>query len=415
MTNSIQWLDLSPEQALLRSISHIQQKDHRIKAFVSLESPERLQHRLHTAQYKPLRGLPIGLKDIIETADLPTQFGTPIFEGFKPRQDAAIVHRLKQLGALVVGKTATTELAYLEPAATLNPHEPLADLTPGGSSSGSAAAVAADMVPFSVGTQTGGSVIRPASYCGVVGFKPSAPLLPMAGINEFSHTLDCLGFFAPNVNTMAWVCGHLHDSFQLSAKPLGLLRLGFIEEAPWPAAQPEANSALRHFKQLAIAANFICSVALLPGSSATAFDAHAVVQDYEAKHALGWVYTNHSERLSAPLRSLLAHAQSITYEQYARAQNQIAEAKRDIDKIFDRVDLLVLPSAPGAPPARSSTGVSTFNRLFTALGLPCMSIPYWIEHQGRQVPIGIQLVGRAGQDAKLLQYAQGLEDLIPNL
>ncbi len=409
------WLTMNqPSQMALHSLSAAQKANDRVKAFTVLQSSQTLQKQAKAAFTLPLQGLPVGVKDIIDTADLPTEYGTAIHRGFQPRNDAAIVSLLKRAGAVVVGKTASTEYAFLQPADTLNPHPQLADRTPGGSSSGSAAAVAAGCIPFAVGTQTGGSIIRPASYCGVVGFKPSFSLLPMVGINAFSWSLDTLGFFAADARLMKHCVSPLHTQFASVARPPTPLKLGVLHRYPWGDAEPSGQFGLAKFIQLAQVGGHKSIEVRLPGGAAVAYEAHAIVQNYEAAQAMAWAYDTHYAELSFVLRDLLDQAQSITFEQYQLAQRQIREAIIDVSKIFERVDLIVLPSAPGTPPDRSTTGVSSFNRLWTALGYPCISLPVWISEtraDGLSVraPIGIQLIARPGHDADLLRWAQQIE------
>jgi Asp-tRNA(Asn)/Glu-tRNA(Gln) amidotransferase A subunit family amidase len=406
------WLAMNqPAQMALHSLSAAQKANERIQAFTVLQSAERLQREALAASSLPLQGLPVGIKDIIDTVDFATEYGSPIHRGFRPRNDAAIVSLLKKAGAVVVGKTVTTEFAFLEPAPTLNPHLQLADRTPGGSSSGSAAAVAAGLLPFSVGTQTGGSIIRPASYCGVVGFKPSFGLLPMVGINVFSWSLDTLGFFAADARLMKHCVSPLHSQFAANAKPPAPLKLGMLQAYPWGEAELAAAQAISQFSSAVKTSGHACLEVRLPGSAAVAYEAHAVVQNYEVAQAMSWAYLHHREQLSPILRGLLDQAQSINFDQYQLAQRQIQEAIIDVAKIFERADLIVLPSAPGAPPNRSSTGVSSFNRLWTALGYPCVSLPVWVNdsNQGLRVPMGIQLIAKPGHDADLLRWAQQLE------
>jgi Asp-tRNA(Asn)/Glu-tRNA(Gln) amidotransferase A subunit family amidase len=409
------WLAMSqPAQMAMHSLNAAQKDNGRIQAFTVLQSAERLQREAMAASTLPLQGLPVGIKDIIDTADFATEYGSAIHRGFQPRNDAAIVSLLKKAGAVVVGKTVTTEFAFLEPAPTLNPHLQLADRTPGGSSSGSAAAVAAGFLPFAVGTQTGGSVIRPASYCGVVGFKPSFGLLPMVGINVFSWSLDTLGFFAADARLMKHCVSPLHSQFASAVKASVPLKLGMLQSYPWGEAQSAAVQALAQFTVAAKSSGHACLEVRLPGSASVAYDAHAIVQNYEVAQAMAWVYEQRREQLSPVLSALLDEAQLIKFDQYQLAQRQIQEAIIDVAKIFERADLIVLPSAPGGPPDRSSTGASSFNRLWTALGFPCLSLPIWVneDNHGLRVPMGIQLIAKPGHDADLLRWAQQLESNI---
>ncbi len=387
----------------------VTQHNDRLKAFTAIESLANLTRDASQASSLALRGLPVGIKDIIDTASLKTEFGTPIYSGHQARRDAAIVSLLKTKGAVIFGKTTTTELAFLQPAGTLNPH--LTHRTPGGSSSGSAAAVAAGWLPFAVGTQTGGSVIRPAAYCAIVGFKPSPHLLNMTGVNEFSRSLDTLGFFAPNMATMQFFCNALHPSFEFQKTSLAIPRIGYVDEFCW--GEPDSLT-VKHFAQKVAqlkSAGYDVARVTLPGSAAVAFDAHATVQNYEAGLALAWEWHNHRHALSEPLRTALEQGRQIQFETYQQAKRQIDEARLDMHRLFERVDLLLTPSAPGVAPDPSSTGSSSFNRLWTALAMPAITLPIWAQAQELE-PLGLQLLAPANADASLLNWAAQLEPIL---
>jgi Asp-tRNA(Asn)/Glu-tRNA(Gln) amidotransferase A subunit family amidase len=410
MTLPIDWLGAAPTASLYPDLhAAVTQQNSRLHLFTAVASQLQAQAAAVVAQSLPLRGLPVGIKDIIDTADLPTQFGSAIYQGHHARRDAAIVSLLRKQGAVVLGKTVTTEFAFLEPAATVNPRLP--SRTPGGSSAGSAAAVAAGLLPFAVGTQTGGSVIRPAAYCGVVGYKVSAGLLPMTGVNEFSRSLDTLGFFAPNMTLMQFFCQPLHELFNVTSTSQSIPSIGIVDEFPWgaPDALSQTNFSAR-IEQLRRAGYQVAKVTL-PGSAAVAFDAHTVVQDYESVHCLGYEWQKHSRQLSDVLRNHLAQAQAITYDQYRQAQRQIIEARQDIHRLFERVDLLITPSAQGIAPDRSTTGKAIFNRLWTALGVPALTLPTWALEQGSttEQPLGVQLLAPFMADRDLLDWAAQVE------
>ncbi len=407
---AVDWLAQVHAAALYPSLhAHISEHNGHLHAFSALETLAHLQSAANAAQTLPLRGLPVGIKDIIDTSRMPTQFGSPIYQGHQARRDAAIVNLLQANGAVVLGKTTTTEFAFLEPAATVNPR--IANRTPGGSSAGSAAAVAAGWLPFAVGTQTGGSIIRPAAYCGVVGFKPTAGLLAMTGVNEFSRSLDTLGFFAGNMSLMQFFCSPLHPLFATQQAQLNIPRIGFIEDYPWgPADAITQRNLAARLTQLRGAGYQVTKVTL-PGGTAVAFDAHAIVQNYEARSALAWEWQHHKQQLSPILQTQLQQAQVISFEQYQQAQRQIIEVRHDMHKLFERVDLLLLPSAPGIAPDRSTTGSSSFNRLWTALSMPALTLPTWLQdtQAAPLEPLGIQLIAPVMADASLLDWAAQLE------
>jgi Asp-tRNA(Asn)/Glu-tRNA(Gln) amidotransferase A subunit family amidase len=407
---SADWLAASDTQALYSPLHvHIARHNSHEQIFSTIAPLADLLNAASAAKHLPLRGLPVGVKDIIDTDSLPTEFGSVIYSGHQARRDAAIVSLLKAKGAVIFGKTVTTELAFLQPAATLNPHLPLR--TPGGSSAGSAAAVGAGWLPFAVGTQTGGSVIRPAAYCGVVGFKPSAGLLPMTGVNEFSRSLDTLGFFATNMSLMQFFCTPLHSFFSLEQAQLNIPRIGFVDEYPWgPADQVSTDHLQRRVAQLRSAGYEVTRVTL-PGSASVAYEAHAVVQNFEAYAALAWEWQNRRPQLSTVLRNQLEIGQSLSFAQYQQAQRQLSEAKNDMHRLFERVELLITPSAPGLAPDRTTTGSSSFNRLWTALAMPAVSLPTWISHSTGLEPLGLQLLAPVFSDASLLNWAAQLEPI----
>jgi Asp-tRNA(Asn)/Glu-tRNA(Gln) amidotransferase A subunit family amidase len=352
----------------------------------------------------PLAGLAVAVKDVFDTADLATAYGSPIYAGHRPRADAAIVSLLRRTGALVIGKAVTTEFAYLEPAATRNPKAP--GHTPGGSSAGSAAAVAAGLVPLAVGTQTGGSVIRPASYCGVVGYKPSFGWLPTEGLKCFSRSLDTVGLFTPGVAEMA------HCAAALTGRPLaaelGRWSVGVPDAYPWPAPSANAERAIARAAQALRGAGVEVRGCTLPPGAGAAFEAHAAIQGYEAWRSLAWEFDHHAELLSPLLRAYLHEAGSITPADYDAAQHSAAAARAEAAAWFGGFDILLTPSAPDEPPlGYASTGASTFNRLWTLLGLPCINVPGL--HGDTGCPMGVQLIAPFGADARLLQAAAVLE------
>jgi Asp-tRNA(Asn)/Glu-tRNA(Gln) amidotransferase A subunit family amidase len=298
---------------------------------------------------KPLRGLPVGIKDIFDTADFPTQYGSPIYAGHQPKADAALVALVRRAGGLVLGKTVTTELASLQPAATRNPRHP--DHTPGGSSSGSAAAVAAGMVPIALGSQTGGSVIRPAAFCGIAGFKPSFRLLPTVGMKCFSWSLDTAGVFA-------------------------------------------AGARVRELQ--------------LPPIFEEAMRAHVTIQNHEAYRALAYEFDHHQERLGPILRQQLAHGATIDFDSYDEARRTARQARRTFADLMADTDAMLTPSSPGAAPlGLGSTGDPMFNRLWTLLGPPCINVPGLADSRG--LPLGVQIVGRFARDRVALEAAWFLE------
>lgn len=351
----------------------------------------------------PLHGIPVGIKDIIDTADMPTEHGSPIYRGNRPRADASAVALLRQAGCVILGKTATAEFANLHPPATRNPRNPAH--TPGGSSSGSAAAVADHMVPFALGTQTGGSMIRPAAFCGVVGLKPSFGTINRTGVKPVSDSLDTLGIFANTVEDAALALSVLSGlrapDFSAKASP----RIGFVRTSRWKDADAATHTALASAASRLAAAGVDVKDAELPPAAEALFDAQGLVMDFEAARALAWEQAHHHDAISATLRARLKRGWAVSREQYDDARQIARDARRQFADLMRGFDLLLTPSAKGeAPRGLASTGDALFNRIWTLLGVPCITLPCGIGPQG--LPLGIQLVAAYGQDTALLARAQ---------
>lgn len=395
-----------------QTVEHIHRADPVLRAFTAVLDAADAQRRAQALVGQgPLAGLPVAVKDIFETADLPTAWGTPLHQpGRASARDAAVVALLRSAGALVVGKSATTEFAFLHPAPTLNPAA--AGHTPGGSSAGSAAAVAAGLVPLAVGTQTGGSVIRPASYCGVVGYKPSFGWLPTAGASCFSWSIDTVGVFARQVDDAAFfveaLAGRRLVAAPLEADASAPAVVGLLSRAPWGEGSPSTQRAMdRAVSALKDAGVEICSIELTEAMT-QAYDAHAVIQGFEAVRCLGAEWREHRAALSSELRAELERSMAFTPAAYEAAQAVAAAARHDHQPGWAGVDAVLLPSAPDEPPAGyASTGVSSFNRLWTLLGGPCVGLPAGAGVNGH--PVGVQLVAPFGQDARVLRLAARLE------
>ncbi|KQQ24917.1 amidase [Methylobacterium sp. Leaf125] len=358
----------------------------------------------------PLAGLAVGVKDILDTADLPTQMGSTIYDGWRPRADAAVVARLKRLGAVPLAKTTTTAFAFLDPTETRNPRHP--GHTPGGSSAGSAAAVAAGMLPLALGTQTGGSVIRPAAYCGVVGMKPSFGLLPTVGMKCFSWTLDTLGLFTAGVadaaHALALMTGR--PGLDLSAADPGTPRIGVVLPDFCAPGEPEALDALARVRAAIETAGARVRDLVLPAVFAEAFGLHGTIQDYEAAQSLDWEYATHRADLGPLLRAHLDAAQAVRPAAYDAALAVADRARRQLPDFFAAYDLDVILtlSAPGpAPEGYASTGDSRFNRLWTLMGVPCVTVPVGSTAAG--LPLGVQVIARLGDDARAIQAAHFVE------
>ena len=358
----------------------------------------------------PLAGIAVGVKDIIDTADLPTQMGSPIYAGWRPRGDAAIVARLKGLGAVALAKTTTTAFASSDPTATTNPHDP--GHTPGGSSAGSAAAVGAGMLPLALGTQTAGSVIRPASYCGCAAIKPSFRLIPTVGVKTYSWALDTLGLFAAGVPDLAYALAAITGrpvidlGAAASAPRIGLVRQDFAA-----APDPEADAALERARRAVEAAGARVADLALPPELAQAWERHRFIQDFEGRQALGWEYAEHRDALPPLVRGHLDAGGAITAAAYDDARRHAHHARRVLKALFQDYDAILTFSAPGpAPKTLAATGDPRFNRLWTLMGVPCVNVPV----PGDGLPVGVQVVGRFGDDGRALAVARMVEMALRN-
>ena len=350
----------------------------------------------------PLHGVPVGIKDLIDTADMPTAYGSPIYAGYRPAWDAACVALLRAAGAVIMGKTVTTEFAMFTPGKTANPHN-LAH-TPGGSSSGSAAAVADNMVPLALGTQTAGSIIRPASFCGVVGYKPTHGQFPVAGIKALSQTLDTLGGMARSVADMAL----LRAAFVGGPTRLAALaqppRLGLCRTPQWPHATPATQQALESAARQLTTAGARVQEVELPAAFAHLAAAQETIQVFEGARCCAYELTKHRQQLSQKLLDLLAPATHISYAAYAEALVLTETCRRQLEAIFANYDVLLVPSAPGeAPAGLEATGNPVFNRLWTLLHTPAVTLPGLTGPNG--LPVGVQVIGLPGMDDRLLAIA----------
>jgi amidase len=350
----------------------------------------------------PLQGVPVGVKDIIDTADLGTEYGSPIFAGHVPKEDANCVARLKAAGAIVIGKTVTTEFAHVTPQATRNPRDP--SRTPGGSSSGSAAAVADGMVPVALGTQTGGSVIRPASYCGIFGFKSSIGRTDTRGVHELASSLDTVGWFARNALDLSL----LGQVLLRDGKPWPLLparpRLA-CAVSPCDAAASAVALRARDdaCAQLAATGAEVVSIEL-PAVFGTLNAIHRRIVSTEASRAFAPYAEQHQDKLSPALSAFIAEGRG-NEAGYEKARAIAKEARRTLALLMKDVDALVMPAATGeAPPGLDSTGDATFSLFWSLLGPPCATIPAAVGETG--LPIGVQFIGRTGQDEALLALVE---------
>ena len=401
---------LNPSEVVERCIAAIEAQEGEIRAFATLDLPS-----LRTAASRPgldatpLAGLPVGVKDILDTADLPTERGSPLFAGYRPFGDASIVRMMARAGGLLAGKTVTTEFAFMQPSPTRNPRRP--SHTPGGSSAGSAAAVAAGMLPLAIGTQTGGSVIRPASFCGVTGFKPSFKLLPVLGLKPFAWSLDTLGLFAARVADIAFAMSALTGrDLALDADP-ATPRFAVVKTARAAHASDDAHAALEAAARAAADAGAQVVELELPAEVEAGDAASAVVQAYEAALTFADEWDRHRDQLSPTLAAYLEEAQRTAPEQYDAARRTSRRARNALADTLHGFDAVLTFSAPGeAPEGHATTGSPVFNRLWTLAGTPCVNVTGLTGATG--LPIGVQVVGRFARDKATLNAAHFLERAI---
>ena len=362
-----------------------------------------------------LHGLPIGVKDLMATADMPTTYGSPIYAGHQPANDASCVALARAAGAVVLGKTVTTEFATFQPNQTRNPHNTAH--TPGGSSSGSAAAVADGMVPLALGTQTAGSLIRPAAYCGVVAFKPSFGGINRAGAKPLSDTLDTVGTLARDVPDAALFAAALSGRHDWLVRPVGEhltrpLRVGLCQTYEWPQALPETHAAMQQ-----AAARVQASGAMtlhdvrLPVDYEQLAQAQIYIQLAEQAQCLAHERLQHFDRLSPRLQGIMHAGLAVTPAQYDQAQALVARCRSQLADVFKDLDVLLAPSAAGsAPLGLDNTGDPLFCRIWTVLHTPAVNIPAGLAPNG--MPVGLQVVGPVGGDAFTLAAAHALHQCL---
>jgi Asp-tRNA(Asn)/Glu-tRNA(Gln) amidotransferase A subunit family amidase len=366
----------------------------------------------------PLHGIPVGIKDILDTKDMPTEDGTVLHAGRRPLEDATAVAKLREAGAIILGKTVTTELAVFSPGKTRNPHDP--DRTPGGSSSGSAAAVAAFMIPVAVGTQTNGSTIRPASYCGIYGYKPSHGLISRHLVLQQSRPLDQVGVFARTVEDAALIAEQMmgYDDRDPDTRPQARPalfktateeppvdpRLAFVKTPVWDQADGDTKSA---FEELVAHLGESAGETALPEMFREAVALHRSIMEADLARSYEQEYARGKDKISAILREMIERGQTVTAVEYNHALSQIPVLRHELEKIFGWNDAIITPATTGeAPVGLESTGSPIFCTLWTLCGMPAITLPLLQGSHG--MPMGIQVVGAKGDDARLLRTARWL-------
>lgn len=416
MSQAIHQGQLSATRIMEACIERIQQREPEVNAWESINIESALTQAQQSDQQAPkgiLHGLPIGVKDTIDTLDFPTGRGTPIYANKPAFWDAAGVALIKRAGGIILGKTVTTEFAYFRPGKTANPHN-LAH-TPGGSSSGTAAAVADFMVPAALGSQTAGSLIRPASYCGVVAYKPTFGDFSLGGVRPLSHSLDTLGVITRTVQDAALMRSVLLDvpftpiHSQVNLPP----RIAFCHTPSWLEADGYTRAQLEKTAFSLAVGNAQVSTVELPKICDELIAVQKCIMAYEAAHHMCFEYDNHQEKLSPQIIELIEEGMSIQREDYLLAQATAQRAREEISTLFENWDVILAPAAPGeAPLGLNATGNPIFSRMWNLLGVPSLSLPAFKGEN--QLPVGIQVVGAQGEDTRLLQIAMWIEDKLKN-
>jgi Asp-tRNA(Asn)/Glu-tRNA(Gln) amidotransferase A subunit family amidase len=408
----IQANQLSSEELLRSCIERIEEKESSTQAWVETNfkaALERARYLDRSANQGLLHGLPFGAKDLFDTHDFPTRYGSPIYENNRPNSDAVHVSLMRQAGGILLGKTVTTEFATFKGGKTRNPHNP--EYTPGGSSSGSAAAVADEMIPLATGSQTAASVIRPAAFCGVVGYKPTYGKISLGGAKSLSPSLDTLGSLSRTVEDAALCVAVMSGDADmakinaLSKKP----RIATCLTYDGHLASAETVAAIAH---AALLSEDLFKVSVPEIKLPTLFKKMSELQGRimwsESARSFSFEQTNHAEQLSQQLRGLIKQGAAISYEQYNADLIVAEQARMSIDQLLSQeLDVIIAPSAIGeAPHGHTQTGDPIFCRVWTLMGLPCITLPLFKGPNG--MPVGVQLVARRGRDRLLLSVADAL-------
>ncbi|MGB0684297.1 MAG: amidase [Magnetovibrionaceae bacterium] len=434
ITEALEKGQVSVEDVVSATLARIRGAEDQVQAWTYLDEDLALEQargldaaRAQGEPMGPLFGVPVGIKDIIDTSDQPTQRGSAIYDGRQPKEDATVVSLLREAGAVILGKTVTTELAVFTPGKTRNPHNP--DHTPGGSSSGSAAAVAAGMIPISVGTQTNGSMIRPGSFCGIYAFKPTHGRVSRHGVLEQSAQLDTVGVYARSLEDLAIAADAVmvHDSRDSSMARTGrpLIAQTMMTEPPlpptfafvrtpaWDQAEESTKDA---FRELCEVMGDRVQIIDLPGEMDDVLETHRRIMEPDIAVSYASEYGEDGEALSPKLNEIIRRGQGVPAVDYVRAKRDVIRYQAVLDQIFHQFDAILTPSAPGeAPEGLDTTGNPAFCTTWTLTGTPAINLPVMEGPQG--LPLGLQVVGPRFDDARLfrnarwlLGYLDGLED-----
>ena len=402
--------DLRPEALMDAYLDTIARLETGVHAFAHI-NPTAARATAVTAAAGPLQGIPIGVKDVLDTTDMPSQYGSPIWANWRPKADSAPVAWARAAGAVVIGKTVTTEFATRKPGPTTNPANP--EHTPGGSSSGSAAGVGAGLFPLAYGTQTAGSIIRPAAYCGTVGYKPTFGMINRNGMKIMSDSLDTVGTIARSVADCALFAGAVsgRDLGDPDNKPDRVPRIGICRSPTWNAAGPETEALLARVTTALAQAGAAVTDRELPDRFNALIEAHPMIMNSESARALGWELLHHADQISDGLRERLSFGLNQPQAALANAYTVFETTRHAFPETMADLDILVTPSAPGeAPKGLDWTGDPAFNFIWTSLHVPCVTVPAGTGPNG--LPLGIQIVGRRNDDRAVLAWARWVEAAI---
>lgn len=407
--------EITPEAIVERCAEAIHAREDEVGAFAYLDIEGARKFARENAQRLrdlPLRGLPVGLKDIYDTADMPTEYGSAAYKGHRPASDAASVTMLRRAGAVILGKTVTTEFAHQQTGKTRNPHN--LEHTPGGSSSGSAAAVAAGMVPIATGSQTGGSVIRPGAYCGIAAFKPSYKLIPTVGVKCFAWTLDTVGLYGAGVADVAFATAAMTGrDLRVDRAAPSAPRVALMRTHIWADASADMHNAVEQTARALEAAGASVKDATEPPLLEDAWRAHKVIIEYEAARSYAYEYDHKRDLLGPKTVAMLDRAATVSTDTYDDARRVAKRARLALADLMGAFDVILTPSAPGAAPhGIGATGPANFNWLWTLMGTPCVNVPGLSDGTG--LPLGVQIVGRFGRDRAALEAALFAEGALVN-
>ncbi len=414
ITGRIAGGETTSEAVVRDCIARIEARDDVVKAWVNF-NPDLAIAQAHAldrgAKRGPLHGVPVGIKDIIDTFDMPTEMGSPIYRGHRPPADASCVALLRRAGAVILGKTVTCEFAGMAPGVTTNPHN--AAHTPGGSSSGSAAAVADHMVPVALGTQTGGSVLRPSSYCGIFGFKPTYNTFNKMGVWPAADSIDTIGLHARSIDDLELITAVLRMQAPRPPRKLnGVPRIGLCRTEIWDSAQPETKAAVEGAAEALGKAGAAVSEIVLPAAfKGMHAVARSTINFVERAACMAFLWDNRRDALSPQMRRYVEGGQKTTREEYVEAFRRLDECRALLSSLFDKVDALLVPCVPGeAPRGLEFTGDANMQAIWTALHTPSMTLP---THRGpNTLPVGIQIVGQRYEDDRLLACARWIWEKI---